>query len=416
MPWARLAGEPRAFRECLWLMDGYRGAGRRWVAHGAHGVAAAVYPGPWGLERRAAGRRAGGCGVGRGWVELDGSRGEGGGQILRTALSLSLLTGRPFRLANARANREKPGLRPQHVAAVKAAAALGGAEVEGASVGSRVVRFRPSAYEPRDLTLDIGTAGATALVLQTLHLPLALRASAGVRVSLTGGTFNEKAPSYPFLASTWAAWMGRIGLAVAIAMPRPGFYPYGGGVLEAWVEPGTPRGLVIEGRGGLRAIRGVAATAGLKRGEVAARMRARALERLGGEGLAGVAEIEVEEREGGPGAWIELTAEFEGLRGGTATTATFVGLGARGKPAERVADEAVDELLGMLGGAGAVDAHTADQLLLPLSFAAGASAYTVGAVTEHLRTNVGTIGAFVGREIRVEEDEEGAGRVVIGAA
>src|SRR5205823_12968214 len=116
-------------------------------------------------------------------VTLDGSHGEGGGQILRTALTLSLLTGRPFRMVKVRANREKPGLRPQHLTAVEAAAALGNAEVTGAAVGSRELTFRPGAYSPHDLALDIGTAGATCLVLQTLHLPLALRADRPVRVT-----------------------------------------------------------------------------------------------------------------------------------------------------------------------------------------------------------------------------------------
>jgi RNA 3'-terminal phosphate cyclase (ATP) len=132
-------------------------------------------------------------------VDLDGSHGEGGGQILRTALSLSLLTGRPFRMTNIRANRDKPGLRPQHVKAVAAAALLGQAEVTGAEAGSRVLVFRPGAYSPSDLTIDIGTAGSTSLVLQTLHLPIAMQAESAVRVILTGGTFNPKAPAHSFL-------------------------------------------------------------------------------------------------------------------------------------------------------------------------------------------------------------------------
>ena len=134
-------------------------------------------------------------------VVLDGSRGEGGGQILRTALTLSLLTGRPFRMVKIRANRDKPGLRPQHQKAVEAAAALGDAKVTGGGVGCARADVFARAYASRDLSIDIGTAGSTGLVLQTLHLPLALRAENPARLVLTGGTFNPKAPAFPFLES-----------------------------------------------------------------------------------------------------------------------------------------------------------------------------------------------------------------------
>ncbi len=130
-------------------------------------------------------------------ITLDGSSGEGGGQILRSALTLSLLTGRPFRIVKIRANREQPGLRPQHLNAVMAAAKVGQAEVVGASVGSRDLTFRPKELVLDDLSIDIGTAGSTALVLHTLYLPLALRAGKPVRLTLVGGTFNFRAPVVP---------------------------------------------------------------------------------------------------------------------------------------------------------------------------------------------------------------------------
>src|SRR3954447_20534346 len=149
-------------------------------------------------------------------VTLDGSHGEGGGQILRTALSLSLLTGKPFRMIKIRANRDKPGLRPQHLKAVEAAAALGQAEVKGGEVGSRELVFRPGDYTSHDLTIDIGTAGSTSLVLQTLHLPLAMRAESAVRVVLTGGTFNPKAPPFTFLEQTWRRYLTAFGMQVAL--------------------------------------------------------------------------------------------------------------------------------------------------------------------------------------------------------
>ncbi len=342
-------------------------------------------------------------------VELDGSTGEGGGQILRTALTLSLLTGRPFRIVRIRANRDKPGLRPQHLTAVESAAELCGAVVEGAALGARELTFRPAAYEPRDLDLDIGTAGSSALVLQTLHLPIALRAEQAVRLSLTGGTFNEKAPSYPFLAKTWCRHLASLGMPLALAMPKAGFYPRGGGRLEAWIEPATPKALTLLDRGALVRISGVAGVSNLQGRGIADRMQDRAADLLLELGLE--AKIEEANWPGpGQGAAIALTAEFEQV------SATFVGLGARGKPASTVAEEAVEELLDYLDapGAGAVDPHSADQLLLPLAMAKGRSVFTTSRATDHLRTNAQTLRAFLDRPIRIEESNDAPVRVIVG--
>lgn len=344
-------------------------------------------------------------------VALDGSHGEGGGQILRTALALALVTGRAFRIVKIRANRDKPGLRPQHLTAVNAAAALGGAVVSGAVVGARELTFRPAAYEARDLDIDIGTAGATALVLQTLHLPLALKARGPVTVSLSGGTFNTKAPSWPFLATTWQAHVSALGAPVRLAMPRAGFFPRGGGRLEATIAPATLRPLARERRGPLLRVTGEAGVARLNPG-IAARMRDRAAWRLAEAGLAVEVVIDLVEWEAlSPGAAIRLTAEH----GAGDAPATFVGLGERGKPAEAVADEAVDELLAFEAvNEGAIDPHSADQLLLPLALAGGPSVYTVSEVTEHLRTNARTIRAFLDRLLTIEEPEDDrTGRVTI---
>ncbi len=398
----------------------------RWKAHAAHGAAGGAIASPhrvarpWQAHRAEfrvmgsdSGSERGGARGATDVVRLDGSRGEGGGQILRTALTLSLLTGRPFRIQKIRANREKPGLRPQHRTAVEAAAELGHARVVGAAVGSRELSFSPADYEPRDLTLDIGTAGSTGLVLQTLQLPLALRATGGVRVVLTGGTFNPKAPAYTFLESTWRGYLWACGMPTSLTMPAAGFYPKGGGRLEAWIEPARPRPWVQLGRGPLRRIRGIAGVSNL-RDDIAERMRDRALGRLADSGLAAGADVEIELARWpgvGQGAALSLIAEHDGN-----IPATFVGLGERGKPSEAVADEAVDQLLAFEAAAGAaVDPHSADQILLPLAFAPGRSEFSVSEVTEHLRTNVDTIAAFLERTITVEEPEgEGRpGRVVI---
>jgi len=344
-------------------------------------------------------------------VVLDGSRGEGGGQILRTALALSLLTGRPFRMVKIRANRDKPGLRPQHQKAVEAAAALGQATVAGGGVGARELTFSPGTCEARDLSIDIGTAGSTGLVLQTLHLPLALLAKTPARLVLTGGTFNPKAPAFVFLEATWRAYLAAFGMPIALTMPSSGFYPRGGGRVDAWIEPAPkPPPFVRTGRGPLQRLHGIAGVANL-RDDIARRMCDRAALRLEAQGLA--AEIKrVRWPSPGQGAALFLTAEHEGI-----IPATFAGLGERGKPSEAVADEAVDQLLAFEAVEGAaVDPHSADQILLPLAFAAGRSEFTVSEVTEHLRTNAETIRAFLDRSIVIEEPEaeNRPGRVAIG--
>ncbi len=389
---------------------------RRWIAHASHELIVAPHqPRPRTRSRRESktvSESASESGSMPRLVTLDGSKGEGGGQILRTALTLSLLTGRPFRIVKIRANRDKPGLRPQHVTAVTSAAELGGHGVVliGASVGSRDLTFRPAAYTPGDLRIEIGTAGSTALVLQTLHLAIALRTDRPVRVALGGGTFNTSAPSFPFLARTWRAHLAALGAPIALAMPRAGFYPPGGGKLDAWIEPAQLHAITLTDRGPLLRIHGTAGIARLIPG-IAERMRARALDRLAARGLT--AEIDLADWPSLPqvqGAALALIAEST-----HAAPATFVGLGARGKPAETVADEAIDELLAFLDAeAGAVDPHSADQILLPLALTAGRSEYTVTAVSEHLRTNAATIGAFLDRAITIEEPTaDRPGRVVV---
>jgi RNA 3'-terminal phosphate cyclase (ATP) len=344
-------------------------------------------------------------------VELDGSRGEGGGQILRTALTLSLLTGRPFRIKKIRANRPKPGLRPQHLKAVEAAALLAQADVSGASVGARELTFAPLDYLANDMSIDIGTAGSTGLVLQTLHLPIAMRAENPISIDLVGGTFNPMAPPFSFLETTWRGFLSAFGMPIELSMPAAGFYPKGGGKLSAVIEPAVPKCYVNSTRGPLTRLRGVAGVSNLS-DDIARRMEKRAISRLGAEGFA--SEIERVRWPGaGQGAAISLFAEHEGT-----VPATFVGLGERGKPSEAVADEAVDQLLAYEAVSGAaIDLHSADQIVLPLAFAGGRSEFTVSEVTEHLRTNVATIRAFLDREITVMEPQslKEPGRVFVDA-
>jgi RNA 3'-terminal phosphate cyclase (ATP) len=181
-------------------------------------------------------------------------------------------------------------LRPQHQKALEAATEVGEAKVTGGGVGARELAFSPGAYSPRALSIDIGTAGSTGLVLQTLHLPLALRSTASTVLELSGGTFNPKAPAFPFLDATWRGFMSAIGMPVALSMSAAGFYPRGGGRLEATIEPASPQPFTQTDRGVLERIHGTAGVANLS-DEIARRMRDRALARLRTHGLC--AEIEL---------------------------------------------------------------------------------------------------------------------------
>jgi RNA 3'-terminal phosphate cyclase (ATP) len=339
-------------------------------------------------------------------LELDGSFGEGGGQILRTSLALALLTGKGFHLRNVRAGRARPGLQPQHLMSVRAAATVGQATVRGDSKGSTDLVFEPGQVKPGAYRFDIGTAGATGLVLHTLYLPLMLGASGPSELTLTGGTHNDKAPCYHFLDVTWRAYLEQLGLRLRLRLDRPGFYPRGGGEVKAWLQPCAEiQPLRLVERGPVQ-VTGFSAVAGLP-DQIARRQARRATVRLRQHDLE--ADIHEEEWEGGPGTVLALVLDT------SPAPTLFFGLGERGKPAERVADEAVDQVFAYLGAGdkAAVDAHSADQIVLPLALAKGASEYTVSEVTRHLHTNIAVIRRFLDRDIVCEGEEGQPGRVRI---
>ncbi len=341
-------------------------------------------------------------------IELDGSKGEGGGQILRTALALSILTKRPFKLINIRANREKPGLRPQHLMGVKAAGAISGALYKGAAVGSSVLYFEPGAVKPGTYRFSIGTAGSTALVLHTIYLPLALGTSAQSEITIDGGTHNEHAPCYNFLETTWNGYLKRLGLNVKLEMARPGFYPRGGGEIRAVIEPcDRIKGLTLTDCPTLITAGGFSAVANLP--ESIARNQARRLStRLKSEKIE--SHIPVEEwQAANPGTVAAII-----FRQAPVPT-LFFSLGERGKRAERVADEAADEAIDFRDSGCPVDPHSADQLLLPLALSPDASEFRTSALTRHTTTNVQTIRKFVDRNIQIEGNEREPGTIRIAA-
>jgi RNA 3'-phosphate cyclase len=346
--------------------------------------------------------------MGQSILEIDGSFGEGGGQILRSSLALALLTGQAFHLKNVRARREKPGLQPHHLMSVRAAAAIGQAEVRGASRGSTDLTFEPGKVVPGKYDFPIGTAGATGLVLHTLYLPLAWQAAGPSEVTITGGTHVLASPCFHFLDITWRPYLERLGLRVSLKMKQPGFYPRGGGVVVAHIQPCADlQGLQLERRAEVTSASGFSAVASLPE-DIARRQARRARHRLKDAGLK--IDLREETWEGGPGTVLGIILDTKPV------PTFFFGLGARGKPAERVADEAVDQVLAYLkNGAGAVDAHSADQLVLPLALAAGPSEFPVAEVTRHLLTNVTVIRRFLDRDIVCEGEEGGPGRVRLGA-
>jgi RNA 3'-terminal phosphate cyclase (ATP) len=161
-------------------------------------------------------------------IEIDGSEGEGGGQILRSALALSILTGRQFKLINIRARRPKPGLAPQHLACVRAAANICSGQYKGGTIGSSVVVFEPGECKSGQYFLGVNTAGATPLILHTVYLPLALRGAGESRLTITGGTHVKAAPCYHYLETTWAGFLRNMDIEIDLEMVRPGFYPAAG--------------------------------------------------------------------------------------------------------------------------------------------------------------------------------------------
>lgn len=341
-------------------------------------------------------------------IQLDGSEGEGGGQILRSALALSILTQRPFKLEHIRANRSKPGLQPQHLACVRAAGSICAALYKGATIGSSTLYFEPQTVKPGKYTFAIGTAGSTSLVLHTVYLPLALRGTTSSEIIITGGTHNAHAPCYHFLETTWAAHLRRMGIVIELELVRPGFYPRGGGAIRAVIHPcSRVMPVTLTSCPELTTAGGFSAIAGLP-GAVGKRQARRLTVRLKSSGIE--SHIPVEEWDAAnPGtvaAVIFRQAPVPPL---------FFGLGERGKPAESVADDAADDAIRFRESGCPVDPHSADQLILPLVFAPGGSEFLASELTRHLSTNIATVRKFVDRSIGIEEKARRTGVVHIDA-
>jgi RNA 3'-terminal phosphate cyclase (ATP) len=344
---------------------------------------------------------------------IDGSHGEGGGQILRTALSLSAITGRPFRIAQIRANRRNPGLAAQHLTAVRAAAALCSAHTVGDTLASQELDFIPTApVSAGDYIFDValaregGSAGAVSLVLQTVLLPLAL-ASGRSSVTVRGGTHLPQSPPVDYLCDIWLPMLNRLGIDAAVTLDAWGWFPAGKGQIRAVIKGSVAATAPLDllSRGPLRRVKGRAVAANLP-AHIPQRMADRASSLL--EPLGAALDIRPERvRAVSPGAGIFLTSEYEHVSAG------FSCLGAIGKSSEAVAEEAAALVLQHHASGAAVDRHLGDQLLLPLCIARGPSRYSVEAVTRHLKTNLWVIEKFGAAAVETEQAASRTGTVTV---
>lgn len=337
---------------------------------------------------------------------IDGSAGEGGGQILRSSLTLSMLTGTPFVIDRIRGKRKKPGLLRQHLTCVNAAAAICGAKVEGAALGSPTLAFRPGPVRGVERAFDIGSAGSVALVLQTIALPLAL-AEGPSTITLRGGTHARWAPIVPFLEHAWLPRLRAMGVELSLELRRAGFYPAGGGELVLRVASGASSlaPLRLDAPRGALALEIEAVVSQLSE-SIARRELAEVAGRLSGERVllrSGTV------RSVGPGNALWIVARDED---GAANV--FSAIGDRGVAAEEVAEEAAARFVAWRASGAAVEEHLTDQLLVPLALA-GAGDFTTDALSLHMTTNVDVIEAFLRRRARSFDLGDGRFRVRFGA-
>ena len=327
-------------------------------------------------------------------VELDGSYLEGGGQILRTAVGLSAVTGRPCRVFNVRKGRKNPGLRAQHLRGIEALASLCGAELSGAQLSSPEIQFRPGELAPEgSLSVHIGTAGAVTLVLQALMIPL-VRSPRPVTIEITGGTHVRWAPVADYCENVFAHCLQQMGCTLGVKVERYGFYPKGGGKVSVTVEPGELHAVNWRCRGAFEGNEVCSfATEDLKKARVAERQI---------EGAHKLLEFE-EERvcyvaSPSTGSSVFALARYENCVLGASA------LGERGKPAEKIGRESARALSEQVRTDACLDEHMADQILPYMALVEEDSTVSVAAITDHCRTSIWVIEKFL--PVQFDFDEE----------
>jgi RNA 3'-phosphate cyclase len=338
-------------------------------------------------------------------IQIDGSYGEGGGQILRTALALSAILRKPFTLFHIRSKRKNPGLQAQHLAAVEALARITDAQTEGVRLGSQRITFIPQKILPGEYQFEVRTAGSVTLLLQAIFLPLCF--SEGISsVTLIGGTHVLWSPSFHYLSKVFLPTLEGLGVSASPVIEKWGFFPKGGGRIGVKINPVQElKPISLVDRGSLKTIRGISAISNLPK-RVAERQKEQALKRIQRE-LQIVGEIAILDNvhSNGPGSFLFLLAEYQRVSAG------FSSLGVKGKPAERVADEAVDSLKDYLESDGCADPFLADQVVPFMALAKGNSSITTIRITEHLLTNLWVIQHFLDVTISREGEIGTKGRV-----
>lgn len=328
-------------------------------------------------------------------IEIDGSHGEGGGQIIRTSLALSIITGKPFRVRNIRANRDKPGLKNQHLTCVNAAQAISSAEVEGAALNSSAFSFSPKQCQPGKYHFSIATAGSTLLVLQTILPPLML-AKEPSTITLEGGTHNEHAPPFDFVHTTFLPVLKQMGVTVDATLERMGFYPPGGGKLRVTITPNDElKPLHILERSAVNTSARVILVKlprHIAERELQIAQKALSIEKR---------HLHIDESSNAvsPGnvVLIELASEH--------VTETVTSIGKRGVQAEQVAKSAVDEARRYLDAKAPVGEHLADQLIIPFALAGDGSFVTI-APSMHTTTNIEIVKRFLDVSVTIDHLNE----------
>lgn len=344
-----------------------------------------------------------------GLLVVDGSYGEGGGQILRTSVSLAALMGRPVEIQNIRAKRETPGLRAQHIAAIRAVGQLCAAEITGLQVGSSRVRFAPGPVSGPRLEMDVGTAGSVMLVLQAI-IPVACFAPEPVSYRLVGGTDVRWSPTANYFSEVVLPAYRRLGLDISMRVLRRGYYPDGGGIVEGVVRPSALVQPIMLTAKRSAEVRSVSVVSRLPR-TVADRQLSAAVNYLFNRGISvGARDTRVEDGFSSGTTILVYSVSADG---------TFIGadaLGERGKPAEVVGKEAAQSFWREHCRGAPVDEHLGDMLVTLLAFAAGRSEFRVSRVTEHLRTNLHIAQVFTGMGYEIQDASDGTARVRVDGA
>jgi RNA 3'-phosphate cyclase len=340
-------------------------------------------------------------------IEVDGSLMEGGGQLLRMATTYSAILGKPVRIVKVRANRKQPGLKPQHLITLKAVAELCAATTKGLELGSCEVEFHPGKLRGGSFEFNIGTAGSCSLLLQCAA-PVAAYAYEAIKIRVTGGTAVRWSPPMPLVQHVVWAGLRRMGFIGEVRVLRDGYYPKGGGLVEAKISPIGGFNSIQGEKVNVKRIRGISTCGGLPR-HVAERQAVAAIKVLREEGFEAEIDVATPGRASeplSPGSVICLWVEGDALIGDD-------GLGERGKTAEKVGAEAAQRIVTQIKTGAYVDQHTADNLILPCSLATGKSSFTVSRLTMHTLTAVELAKRIIGARITIEGSEGNYGHITI---